>query len=172
MKRTQQLWSGLACLGAILVAFGTISPGTALADPPENQEFTGAKRCASCHFDQYMSWRKTGHAKAFDVLTPKYQTDEKCVKCHVTGLGAASGFKDIKTTPALAGVTCEVCHGPGSEHERVSQPFAKVKKLTPEQDKLVRGTIWRIVPQNVCVECHITQGHKESPTPPELRPKK
>ena len=172
MKRRQQHWGTLAFLGTMVMALGVISARTALADPPLEQDYTGAKRCASCHFDQYMKWKKSGHSKAFEMLTAKYQQDEKCLKCHVTGLGLPTGFKDMESTPALAGITCEVCHGPGSEHEKVSTPFAKVKKLTPEQEKLVRGTIWRMIPKNVCVECHLTQGHKDSPTPPEMRAKK
>lgn len=141
------------------------------ADPPTDQTYTGAKRCASCHFEEYMKWKKSGHSKAFSLLTAKYETNEECLKCHVTGLGIASGFKDMESTPALAGVTCEVCHGPGSKHEEIAQPFAKVKQLTPEQDKLIRGSIWLMTPKNVCVECHQVQAHKESPTPPEMRKK-
>jgi hypothetical protein len=140
--------------------------------PPANQEFTGAKRCASCHFEQYMKWNKTAHAKAFDLLPANYKKDPKCVKCHTTGFGEASGFKDVASTPGLVGVSCEMCHGPGSEHEKVSKPFAQVKTLTPEQEKAVRDSIWKMTPKNVCIECHLVQSHKESMTPPELRKKK
>ena len=168
-KQTRRELGRMMILAGILAAMGTIATRSAQADPPENQDYTGVKRCASCHFDQFMAWKKTGHAKAFEMLTAKYQQDEKCLKCHTTGLGINTGFKDFESTPALAGITCEVCHGPGSEHEKISQPFAKVKKLTPAQEKAVRGSIWKMIPKNVCVECHATQGHKPSPTPPEMR---
>lgn len=164
----------LAAATLLIVASLSMGPGTprtAVADPPENQQYTGQKRCASCHFEQYMAWRKTAHAKAFDILTAKYQKNEKCLKCHTTGYGKPSGYKD-KTTAALAGITCESCHGPGSEHEKISQKYAKVKTLTPEQEKEVRGSIWLMLPKNVCVECHNVQAHKPSETPPELRTKK
>jgi hypothetical protein len=153
-----------------IAAFGAV--GTLRADPPSGQAYTGAKRCASCHFDQFMKWKKTGHATAFLTLTAKYQQDEKCLVCHTTGYGVVTGFKDVESTPALAGITCEVCHGPGSKHEEIAQPFAKVKTLTPEQEKAIRGSIWRMIPKNICVECHKMQGHKDSPTPPEMRKKK
>jgi len=139
--------------------------------PPPGQTFIGTKRCASCHFDQFSTWKKTKHAQAYDLLPAKYQTDAKCLKCHTTGFADPSGFKDITSTPALAGNTCETCHGPGSKHEEIAKPFANVRKLSPEQEKLVRDSIWKMLPQNVCVECHNTQGHKESATPPELRKK-
>ena len=162
--------------------FGTCCPAslpTASAEeaaapetpPPAGQEYTGTKRCASCHFDQFMRWKKTPHSKAFDDLTAKYQADAKCLKCHTTGYGEATGFKDAASGAALAGVTCEVCHGPGSKHEEVSKPFAQVKNLTPEQEKAVRDSIWKVKPQNVCIECHKVQGHKDSETPAELRKK-
>jgi hypothetical protein len=137
--------------------------------PPEGQTYIGAKRCASCHFEPFLSWKKTKHSQAFESLTVKYQKDEKCLKCHTTGLGEPTGYKD--GAKALAGVTCETCHGPGSKHEEVSQPFTTVKNLPPEQEKLVRDSIWRIVPRNICIECHIVQGHKKAETPPELQRK-
>lgn len=167
--RTMGAAIGMSLLGAVLLAVGPLP--TVQAEPPTGQSYTGAKRCASCHFDQYMTWKKSGHAKAFDMLTEKYQKDPKCLECHTTGYGITTGFKDFDATPALAGITCEVCHGPGSEHEKIAQPFAKVKKLTPEQEKAVRGSVWRMIPKNVCVECHKVQGHKESPTPPDMRKK-
>jgi len=176
--------AGLACGGltgkvvrrvcalfAALVLAGPLAARGADAEPapPEGQTYIGAKRCASCHFEAFLSWKQTAHAKAFEVLTPKYQKDEKCLKCHTTALGEPTGYKD--GVMVLAGVTCETCHGPGSKHEEVSQPFTTVKNLPPAQEKLVRDSIWRNLPRNVCIECHVVQGHKKSETPPELLPK-
>ncbi len=144
---------------AVLVVAGVFTLGVAYADPPEGQTYTGAKKCAACHFQQYMSWKKTKHAGTFLVLPEKYKKDPQCLKCHTTGYGEPSGFKDVATTPALAGNTCETCHGPGSKHEEIAKPFAQTKTLTEEQEKLVRGSIWLMVPKNVCVECHQVQGH-------------
>ena len=177
MQRMTQTLLGSGVVAAIVlvavlsISLGPIPARMAQADPPANQEYTGSKRCASCHFEQYMAWRKTGHSKAFDLLTAKYEKDEKCLKCHTTGYGEATGFKDNTSTAALAGITCESCHGPGSEHEKISQPFAKVKELTPEQEASIKGSIWLMTPKNVCVECHTMQAHKPSETPAELKKK-
>jgi hypothetical protein len=170
-KRTVSIFRLAFCLmaGTMLVSFLLVS--SAVADPPENQEYTGVKRCASCHFEQYTSWKKTTHSKAFDILTAKYQKDPKCLKCHTTGYGEPTGFVDKAKSAALAGITCESCHGPGSEHEKISQKYANVKTLTPAQEEEVNGSIWLMVPKNICVECHAVQGHKESQTPPALRKK-
>jgi hypothetical protein len=172
---------GSVCLFLILfVPLGPMVSRVAQADPPAeraveppaDQEYTGSKRCASCHFEEFMAWRQTQHSKAFELLPPEYRKDEKCLKCHTTGYGEPTGFKDMETTPALAGVTCESCHGPGSKHEEICQPFAKIKELTPEQEATLRGSIWRMLPKNVCVDCHTTKGHHPSETPPALRKKK
>lgn len=139
--------------------------------PPEGQTYTGSKKCASCHFEQFTFWKKTKHAVAFEALTAKYQKDPTCLKCHTTGYGQPTGFKDMATTPALAGNTCENCHGPGSKHEEMCTGYAN-KKLTPEEEKIAKDSIWLMLPKNVCVECHVVIGHKPNPTPPELQPKK
>lgn len=138
--------------------------------PPSDQTYTGSKRCSSCHFKQYMAWKKTTHAKTFDLLPDEYKTNEKCLKCHTTGYGEPSGFTDVESTPNLVGTTCETCHGPGSKHEEVSQSYAKTKELPPEAERAIRDSIWMMLPRNICVECHMVQGHHESETPDELRP--
>lgn len=173
-----------ACLAAVLALLLAVTPpaaaqtgaakspsGEAEPEPPEGQTYTGTKRCASCHFDQFMKWKKTKHSQAFEILTAKYQKDAKCLKCHTTGFGKETGFKDRASTPDLIGVSCEDCHGPGSKHEEVAKKFSAVKKLSAEQDKTVRDTIWKMTPKNICVECHLLQGHHDSQTPPEMRKK-
>lgn len=170
----------MAALGTMLLLTAWLTNGAAQPmgeappaepAPPEGQSFTGAKKCSSCHFEQYMSWKKTKHAKSFELLPEKYQTDEKCLSCHTTGYGQATGFKDLATGANLAGTTCEACHGPGSKHEEVCQAFAKKKKLSPEEDKVAKDSIWKVMPGNICSKCHTVQGHKKSETPKELQSK-
>lgn len=176
MKNLLSVWfGGIAVIAAgfvllsLVIPAGPFSASLAKADPPAGQTYTGTKKCASCHFDQYLKWKKSNHSKAFDMLTEKYQKDENCLKCHTTGHGEPSGFKDFTTTPALAGISCESCHGPGSKHDEISTMYKNVAKLNPEQEAAVRGSIWKMLPNNVCVECHNEQAHKETQTPPELR---
>jgi hypothetical protein len=111
-----------------------------------------------------MAWKKTKHAKeAWESVTAKYRTAPECLKCHTTGYGQPSGFKDANSTPTLAGTTCEACHGPGSEHEKVCKPFLNKKTLSPEEEKTARDSIYKVLPQNVCISCHLVQGHEEHP---------
>jgi hypothetical protein len=110
-----------------------------------------------------MSWKKTKHAKeAWESVSAKYQTSAECLACHATGYGQPSGFKDASSTPNLEGTTCEACHGPGSKHVQTCQQYLN-KKLTPEEEKIARDSIYKILPRNVCVACHASKGHKEHP---------
>ncbi len=165
--------AALLCMAVIVFGFVVVCVPTqpASADPPTDQEYTGTKRCASCHFEQFMKWKATPHAKAFSLLTKKYEADAKCLQCHTTGYAQKTGYATAKDD-TLKDVGCEVCHGPGSKHEEAAKPFAQVKNLTKEQEELVKGTIWKVQPKNVCVECHKLQGHGDSQTPPEMKKKK
>lgn len=138
---------------------GTPKP---LAEPPKGQKFIGAKQCSACHFDQFLSWRQTKHAKGFEILPEKYQTDASCLKCHTTGHGDDSGFKDPTATPGLVGTSCESCHGPGSKHGEIAKTFGE-KKLNADEKAYVSSTIHKVQPKNVCAECHVTRGHKKHP---------
>jgi hypothetical protein len=133
-----------------------------LAEPPAGQTYVGTKECAACHFDQFMAWRATPHAKAFDILPEKYRTDGSCLKCHATGFGQPTGFKSLQETPNLVANACENCHGPGSKHTEIAKSFGQ-KKLTEAEQKYVRSTIYLMQPKNVCAECHLATGHKQHP---------
>ncbi len=86
-------------------------------EPAEGGYYAGGGSCESCHGDYADSWRNTPHARALDSLAEVYQDyNPECVDCHVTGLGYLGGFERPDLTPELAGVQCEMCHGPGGEH--------------------------------------------------------
>jgi len=136
--------------------------GDAEPAPPADQRYTGVKKCAACHFDQHLIWRKDKHAKAFENLPAKYKTDASCLKCHTTGYGEPTGYKSAADAN-LAGITCEVCHGPGSKHDETCKPLANVTKLSAAQEKLARDSIYMMLPHNVCVTCHSSKGHKAHP---------
>ena len=104
-KRSRGVWIGLSVLGLAVAGIFLISsavnsqppevPGTvAKPAPPTGQSYTGVKRCSSCHFKQYMTWKKTKHAKeAWESVTAKYRTAAECLPCHTTGYGQADGFQ-------------------------------------------------------------------------------
>lgn len=108
----------------------------------ESSTYVGWEQCSTCHPDIAETWQNTRHAKAIESLKKSGQENlPDCVKCHVTGYEKDGGFIDYELTPEMAGVQCEVCHGPGSNH--VSNP--------------VKENIIKESGQELCRECH-TEG--------------
>ncbi len=159
----------------------------AVAD--EEPAYEGRKKCSSCHKSQYESWKDTVHAKALKSLEAEqkseaklkakldpnkdYTEDKKCVGCHVTGFGTEDGYDIDDPSKYLVGVTCESCHGPGSEyrliHRKAGDKFERKKKTTPRAVLAEAGEEYHFVER--CNACHMNyegspwQGAKEPYTP-------
>jgi predicted CXXCH cytochrome family protein len=81
--------------------------------------FAGAAVCQTCHADKHSDWSETAHAGALTTLNAIGQgANADCLPCHTVGFGETDGFVDEATTPGLAGVQCENCHGAAGEHTR------------------------------------------------------
>ena len=79
--------------------------------------YVGSESCAECHAQSYRVWQNTGHAHAFESLAVRgSDADPNCIGCHTVGFGTPSGYRREWLGRRLAGVGCENCHGPGSEH--------------------------------------------------------
>jgi hypothetical protein len=93
----------------------SLAKPTASLDPTSSA-FAGVETCSTCHQEEFEIWDKTGHAHAMATLErKKQQFDTECVGCHVVGF-QKGGFQSLVTTPQLANVQCESCHGPGKQH--------------------------------------------------------
>lgn len=90
--------------------------------------YVGAASCESCHEEQYAGFMKNSSKarswKSVAKMLPKLAENEKadCYACHTTGYGAPGGFQNIETTPHMANLGCETCHGPGSLHAESGDP--------------------------------------------------
>ncbi len=83
----------------------------------EPGRYQGAQVCATCHRETYLSWSLTPHAASLYALVRSGKhTKPECVRCHALGAGEPGGFQDVKTTPWLADVGCEACHGRAGGH--------------------------------------------------------
>jgi hypothetical protein len=102
-------------------------------------EYAGAEACAECHFSIYRDQTNTAHAGAFQALKQQYQDrNASCLACHTVGYGLSTGFIDEATTPHLAGVQCENCHGPAAAH--AANPVNRsVRPLIETSSKLCGG---------------------------------
>jgi len=83
--------------------------------------YIGNRKCRLCHRDFYNGRKKDRHFHTFKkIVQSGHSTKPRCLGCHTTGYGVPSGFRDEKSTAALAGVQCEGCHGPGNRHMRLN----------------------------------------------------
>jgi hypothetical protein len=95
---------------------------------PTEISYLGVSKCGECHQPFVESWKKTQHAGAFTTLKRVGKSaDPECLICHTVGFGEAGGFFNIETTPGLADVQCEECHGQDKEHlSNFSKPMQPV----------------------------------------------
>ncbi len=128
-------------------------------------KYVGAKNCKMCHMSkgkQYPQWAASKHSMAFEVLKSEAalkigkekgiaspSTDAKCLKCHSTA--AIVDAKLIAGITKEEGVSCETCHGPGSDY--------KAPAIMRNHEASISNGL--IVPnEKVCIKCH----NSESPT--------
>jgi hypothetical protein len=112
--------------------------------PPAGTTYVGVSKCGECHQPYVESWEKTKHAKAFASLEKVGKAaDPECIVCHTVGFGEKGGFYTIDTTPQLANVQCEECHGLDREHmNNFERPM-------------------RPVTESVCLKCHTKDNSPE-----------
>ena len=93
----------------------------------------GPDACGECHEKSILAWRETHHSKTFKDLprndkareiadklgVKRIKNDSQCVSCHFT-----SAMVKGETEPqAIAGITCESCHGAGLGYMGVHSDF-------------------------------------------------
>jgi 2',3'-cyclic-nucleotide 2'-phosphodiesterase (5'-nucleotidase family) len=79
--------------------------------------YLGEATCRRCHEAEYQKVQDDKHAHAMQTLIDQQRdATPECLVCHVVGLGQAGGFISRQTTPQLANVQCENCHGMGTKH--------------------------------------------------------
>ena len=92
-------------------------------------KFSGNAACMKCHAKAAQVWSKSQHSHALRTLIVEgHGRDPDCVGCHVVGLTKLTGFRSVATTPQLANVGCESCHGPGAAHS-AKPKFVKMGKV-------------------------------------------
>jgi YVTN family beta-propeller protein len=141
-------------------ATGKLPEFPAAKNTAEGRRHVGVSICGGCHQGeahghQYSVWRMSPHARAWSVLsaprsyeiaakrgiTGEPNSAPECLKCHTTGYGG----NHTATSRIEDGVTCEACHGAGSEYmdEAIMHDRRAAEKagLTP-------------VTAAVCLNCH------------------
>jgi len=133
---------------------------------PSGRHYVGGETCGECHTEAYAIWEDSRHSHALDTLIhppERYQVsrhyDPECLACHVTGwnpglyLPYQSGYLSLENTPKMADVSCENCHGPGSEHVKAEYGEGD---FTDEQMTALRQEM--VLPldkaRETCLQCH------------------
>jgi hypothetical protein len=149
---------------AAILAVVAVAAGMFIVRPVPAQNFTyvGPQKCQICHRTekqgrQYPIWEQTKHsqsfaalslpaaadkAKAAGVTTPPPQTPF-CLNCHAPLYDKAPELK-------ADGVSCEVCHGPGSEYRKLS--VMKDKSEAVKNGLVLYGSPDKI--KAFCLKCH------------------
>lgn len=157
MRRTFLALTGIAAM--VLISARVWGVPEEAADPTEGATYIGADACKKCHLQEHRSWKKMGHANAWENLPAKFRNPEEkdeqgraCVSCHVTGYGHADrgGFADAEKSAGLLGVQCEACHGPGSKHRDAGQKVLdeKRKEFNPDEKT------YNVLKTTNCSNCH------------------
>ncbi len=82
-------------------------------------QYAGSQSCLECHSPIAHNVAHTRHSGAFSsalFVTLGGRNDASCLPCHTVGYGVPTGFVTEFTTPQLANVQCESCHGPAAIH--------------------------------------------------------
>lgn len=142
----------LAKLCILVLALAAILASIAIAQDKPKATIVGPDKCKTCHKAEFTAWSATKHAKAFDALKPEEQTKAECVGCHVTGK-TAEGV-------AVNGVTCESCHGAGSEYRKPTIMSAAKYKADAAAQRKVAIEAGMIIPtEATCKTCHKAEGN-------------
>ena len=85
--------------------------------------------CGNCHAGHQADWSQTHHANAFADLVGSGHATAACYGCHTVsqngnGLASAAGW-NAKPDSAYKDVQCESCHGPGTEHVKLTEDRTK-----------------------------------------------
>jgi hypothetical protein len=110
--------------------------------------YVGSESCAPCHRSAHDLWKESAHPRAHRTLDGAgFGSAHGCLPCHTTGYGERGGFTSAEETPAMAGIGCESCHGPGGRHVTAHAGGARPADGGGESRLVVPG-------EGLCISCH------------------
>lgn len=161
-----------------------VSSAGAKATPVNPHLVMGVETCVKCHPSEVAVWKKTPHSKTFDELHRRPEARQiaarlgvqsikyggRCVNCHYTQQADAQAGGDIH---AIAGVSCESCHGPARHwldvhHDYGGEHVTRQTETARHRELRIKSSVARGMrnPENVyllaqsCYRCH-TVGDEE-----------
>lgn len=178
-----RLWQLCSLIGFLSIAVGMAGPVADRSDPRDKQwklaidphKVLGAQSCDKCHAAEIQTWKRTPHSETFLTLHRKpeaqkiadklgisnFKSDSNCIQCHYT-MGHVENRLD-----AIAGVSCESCHGAAKDwiavHNDFGGPKATRTQESPEHrnqrlatsiDLGMRNPINVYLVAQSCYRCH------------------
>lgn len=174
---------GMAPNGTVPAATNSAEVIHSQADPrnvelPLNinpHDVMGVESCEKCHAAEVSVWKQTPHSATFLTLhrqpeaqriasqlgISSFKNDSACIKCHYTMQTSTAGIE------AIAGVSCESCHGaakswidvhnnfggPGATKE-LETPAHRVERLRDSIAAGMRNPINVYMVAQSCYRCH------------------
>ncbi len=184
--------AGLLCLGVAFPIVHTLrqeAPSNQLSDSPylriDPEKIITSDRdsrvpCGECHTLEYDVWRATPHAIGFDQLHRSEQAQDildkmgfrlskresLCLRCHYTAV-----IKNDQAR-AIAGVSCESCHGAardwldvhndygGADHDTEPAAHQQQRAAQSAANGMLRPSVNLYGVAANCFECHTVPNEK------------
>ncbi len=98
------------------------------------------------YYSSSASWKSAPGYAALDYPYLTRPILPGCLTCHASGIQWIPGTQNAYASPPFreAGVSCERCHGPGSDHISRGKPMVNPVKLVPAQR------------DSICEQCHLS----------------
>lgn len=108
------------------------APSNSKAESGNHKKFVGPNACAECHKEEAEIWKNTHHFTTFNEMPrskeardiadkmkiKRIKSESLCLTCHFTTRGSKRKQKPV------AGISCESCHSPGKDWEKVHSGFS------------------------------------------------
>lgn len=171
--RPIQLRSGLVT--ALALAGWLLAPGGAQAQVERDPaKIVGPEECAECHEDETAIWRHTTHHATFREMPRdkeglkiaramglrRIKEGSVCLDCHFT-TQTVEGERE-----AIAGISCESCHGAGKDWIKLHSNFSgkeeetetaeeeRIRWQKSEEAGMIRPNMMYRLAKN-CYSCHV-----------------
>ena len=144
------------------------------AEKEGTPKFQTFNKCSECHFKQFDFWRKTPHAKAYEVLVKAGQHQNlECLGCHTVGLNDPQGFSQLhqlvewskeneKSAPALESWLSELRSNSRSEARNQLRKVSRIHATVQCENCHGPGRdhpfglepLPRVIATQSCLKCH------------------
>ena len=180
------VWFALVFLS---IALGLAAPPSGKSDPRDKQwnlaidphKVIGYQSCEKCHAAEIQTWQRTPHNDTFLTLHRKpeaqkiadklgianFKNDSNCIQCHYT-MGHVENRLE-----AMAGVSCESCHGAAKDWVTVHNDYGGPKatraqessdhrnnRLTTSIELGMRNPVNVYLVAQSCYRCHTVPDEK------------